>query len=74
MQEELVRFERNEVRELVPRPNCSNTIDAKWKHKKKTIDIGMLLETKLFLWPKYTLRLKGDFDGTFTTVACLEII
>jgi hypothetical protein len=47
MQEELNQFKRNEVWDLVPRPNNVNVIGTKWVYKNKTDEQGTVTRNKL---------------------------
>ncbi|GKA50441.1 retrovirus-related pol polyprotein from transposon TNT 1-94 [Tanacetum coccineum] len=49
MQEELNEFERLEVWELVPRPDCVMVITLKWIYKVKLDELGGVLKTKACL-------------------------
>ncbi|MCI93379.1 gag-pol polyprotein, partial [Trifolium medium] len=42
MQEELDQFKRNEVWDLVPRPENMNVIDTKWVYKNKSDENGIV--------------------------------
>lgn len=46
MHEELEQFERNNVRELLPRPTHTNVISTKWIFKKKTNKLGQVIRSK----------------------------
>ena len=49
MQEELVQFERNEVWELVPKPDNVNVIGTKWIFKNKSDEHGNITQNKVRL-------------------------
>ena len=49
MQEELNQFERNEVWELVPRPNDQSAIGTKWVYKNKMDENGIIIRNKAIL-------------------------
>ena len=46
MQEELNQFERNEVWELVPKPNDQSVIGTKWVYKNKMDENGIIIRNK----------------------------
>ena len=46
MQEELSQFRRNEVWNLVPRPEGTNIIGTKWVFKNKSDESGMVTRNK----------------------------
>ena len=46
MQEELNQFERNEVWELVPRPNDQSVIGTKWVYINKIDENGIIIRNK----------------------------
>ena len=46
MQEELNKFERNEVWELVPRPNDQSVIGTKWVYRNKMDENGIIIRNK----------------------------
>ncbi|CAM8975299.1 unnamed protein product [Rhodiola kirilowii] len=56
MQEELEEFARNDVWDLVPRPDAVNVIGTKWIFKTSPMHQGTSQETKLALLHKDTLR------------------
>lgn len=69
MQEELNKFERNQVWELVPGPYGKHIIGTNWVFKNK------LDENDIIVWNKIILVAQGynqeegiDFDETFTPV------
>ena len=76
MHDELNQFVRNNVWELVPRPENVHVIGIKWILKKKNID-----EDEEIIWNKSRLVAQGytqvegvDFDESFAPVARLESI
>ena len=46
MQDELAQFRRNEVWDLVPRPNGVNVIGTKWIFKNKSDEMGNVTRNK----------------------------
>ena len=46
MQEELNQFTRNDVWELVPRPEDKSIIGTKWVYKNKTNELGEVMRNK----------------------------
>jgi hypothetical protein len=75
MQEELGQFKRNEVWELVPRPEGVNVIGTKWVYKNKSDEQGIVTKNKAILVAQGYSQVEGvDFDETFAPVACLESI
>lgn len=75
MQEELNQFERNEVWELVPRPEGINVIGTKWIFKNKSDESGVVTRNKARLVAQGYTQIEGvDFDETFAPVARLESI
>jgi hypothetical protein len=74
MQEELNNFERNQVWELVERPN-TNVIDTKWVFRNKQDEHGVVIRNKARLVAKGFTQVEGlDFEETFAPVARLEAI
>jgi hypothetical protein len=75
MQEELGQFKRNEVWELVPRPEGVNVIGTKWVYKNKSDEQGVVTKNKARLVAQGYTQVEGvDFDETFAHVARLESI
>lgn len=75
MQEELNQFERNQVWELVPRPNDKHIIGTKWVFKNKLDENGIIVRNKARLVAQGYNQEEGiDFDETFAPVARLEAI
>lgn len=73
--EELGRFERNKVLELVPRLNSANIFGTKWIYKNKSCDNRSVTRNKARQVDQgYTLIKGVDFDETFTPFARLEAI
>jgi hypothetical protein len=74
MQEELNNFERNQVWELVERPN-TNVIDTKWVFQNKQDEYGVVTRNKARLVAKGFTQVEGlDFEETFAPVTRLEAI
>ena len=75
MQEELEQFSRNEVWDLVPRPEGTNVIGTKWVYKNKSDEKGVVTRNKARLVAQGYTQIEGvDFDETFSHVAKLESI
>jgi transposase InsO family protein len=74
MQEELNNFARNEVWNLVPRPN-QNILGTKWVFRNKQDEHGVVTRNKARLVAKGYSQVEGlDFDETYAPVARLESI
>ncbi|GJV11529.1 integrase, catalytic region, zinc finger, CCHC-type containing protein [Tanacetum coccineum] len=72
MQEELNEFERLEVWELVPRPDCVMVITLKWIFKVKLDELGGVLKNKARLVARGYRQEEGiDFEESFALVARL---
>nr|GFD05673.1 integrase, catalytic region, zinc finger, CCHC-type, peptidase aspartic, catalytic [Tanacetum cinerariifolium] len=70
MQEELNKFERLEVSELVPRPDKVMVITLKWIYKVKLDELGGILKNKARLVARGYLQEEGiDFEESFAPVA-----
>ena len=75
MQEELNQFERNEVWELVPRPNDQSVIGTKWVYRNKMDENGIIIRNKARLVAQgYNQQEEIDYEETFAPVARLEVI
>jgi hypothetical protein len=75
MQQELEQFTRNQVWELVPRPEEINVIGTKWVFKNKSDENGNVTRNKARLVAQGYTQVEGvDFDETFAPVARLESI
>nr|GEV55935.1 retrovirus-related Pol polyprotein from transposon TNT 1-94 [Tanacetum cinerariifolium] len=75
MQEELNKFERLEVWELVPRPDKVMVITLKWIYKVKLEELGGILKNKARLVVRGYRQEEGiDFEESFAPVARLEAI
>ncbi|CAM8900392.1 unnamed protein product [Rhodiola kirilowii] len=67
MQEELEEFTRNDVWDLVPRPDDVNVIGTKWIFKNKSDEKGNIMRNKARLFAQGYSQIEGiDFDETFT--------
>jgi hypothetical protein len=74
MQEELNNFERNQVWELVERPN-TNIIGTKWVFRNKQDEFGIVTRNKARLVAQGYTQVEGlDFGETYAPVARLEAI
>jgi hypothetical protein len=74
MQEELNNFTRNEVWNLVPRPN-QNVVGTKWVFRNKQDEHGVVTRNKARLVAKGYSQVGGlDFGETYAPVARLESI
>ncbi|GKD41566.1 retrovirus-related pol polyprotein from transposon TNT 1-94, partial [Tanacetum coccineum] len=75
MQEELNEYERLEVWDLVPRPDCAMVITLKWIYKVKLDELGGVLKNKARLIARGYRQEEGiDFEESFALVARLEAI
>ncbi|PNX74252.1 retrotransposon-related protein [Trifolium pratense] len=75
MQEELGQFKRNEVWDLVPRPENANVIGTKWVFKNKSDEKGIVTRNMARLVAQGYAQIEGaDFDETLAPVARLESI
>ncbi|CAM8993875.1 unnamed protein product [Rhodiola kirilowii] len=75
MQEELGEFQRNDVWDLVPRPDGMNVIGTKWIFKNKSGEQGNINRHKARYVAQGYTQIKGvDFDETFAPVTRLEAI
>nr|GEX11111.1 retrovirus-related Pol polyprotein from transposon TNT 1-94 [Tanacetum cinerariifolium] len=75
MQEELNKFERLELWELVPRPDKVMVITLKWIYKIKLDKMGGILKNKARLVTRGYRQEDGiDFEESFASVARLEAI
>src|ERR1044072_5456448 len=75
MQDELSQFTRNEVWNLVPRPEGINVIGTKCIFKNKSNESGTVTRNKARLVAQGYTHIEGvDFDETFAPVARLESI
>jgi hypothetical protein len=75
MNEELDQIEKNNIWELVSRPEDNNVIGSKWVLKNKMNEQGQIVRNKVRLVCKgYAQVERRDFDETFAPVARLEVI
>ncbi|CAM9000163.1 unnamed protein product [Rhodiola kirilowii] len=75
MQEELGELQRNDVWDLVPRPDSVNVIGTKWIFKNKSDEHENVTRNKARLVAQGYTQIEGvDFDETFAPVARLEAI
>nr|GEX43951.1 Gag-Pol polyprotein [Tanacetum cinerariifolium] len=75
MQEEILRFERLGVWELVNRPLCKNVINMKWLWKNKRDEENTIICNKSRLVSKgYGQKEEIDFEESFAPVAQLEAV
>ena len=75
MQEELNQFERNEIWELVPRPNDQSVIGTKWVFRNKIDENGIIVRNKARLVAQGYNQQEGiDYEETFSLVARLKAI
>ncbi|GJU19177.1 retrovirus-related pol polyprotein from transposon TNT 1-94 [Tanacetum coccineum] len=75
MQEEIHKFERLQVQELVPCLDKVMLIKLKWIYKVKTDEFGGVLKNKARLFAQGFRQEEGiDFEESFTPVARIEAI
>ncbi|GKB96521.1 retrovirus-related pol polyprotein from transposon TNT 1-94 [Tanacetum coccineum] len=75
MQDEIHEFDRLQVWELVPRPDCVMIIALKWIYKVKLDEYGDVLKNKARLVAKGYRQEEGiDFEESFAPVARIEVI
>ena len=75
MQKELNQFERNEVWELVPRPNDQSVIGTKWVYRNKMDENGIIIINKARLVAQGYNQQEGiDYEETFAPVARLKAL
>ncbi|GKA02514.1 retrovirus-related pol polyprotein from transposon TNT 1-94 [Tanacetum coccineum] len=75
MQDEIHEFDRLDVWELVPPPDCAMIIALKWIYKVKLDEYGDVLKNKARLVAKGYHQEKGlDFEESFSPIARLEAI
>jgi hypothetical protein len=75
MNEELDQIEKNNTRELVPRPEDNNVIGSKWVFKNRMNEKGQVVRNKARLVCKGYAQVEGrDFYKKFAPMAILEAI
>ncbi|GJZ23447.1 putative ribonuclease H-like domain-containing protein [Tanacetum coccineum] len=75
MQDEIHEFDRLQVWELVPQPDCVMIIALKWIYKVKLDEYGDVLKNKARLVAKGYRQEEGiDFEESFAPVARIEAI
>nr|GEW34131.1 retrovirus-related Pol polyprotein from transposon TNT 1-94 [Tanacetum cinerariifolium] len=75
MQDEIYKFDRLQVWELVPQPDCVMIITLKWIYKVKLDEYGDVLKNKARLVAKGYQQDEGiDFEESFAHVARIEAI
>ncbi|PWA78868.1 Retrovirus-related Pol polyprotein from transposon TNT 1-94 [Artemisia annua] len=75
MQDEIHEFDRLDVWELVPPPDCAMIIALKWIFKVKLDEYGEVLKNKARLVAKGYKQEEGiDFEESFALVARIEAI
>ncbi|GJT45336.1 integrase, catalytic region, zinc finger, CCHC-type containing protein [Tanacetum coccineum] len=75
MQDEIHEFDRLQVWELVPQPDCVKIIALKWIYKVKLDEYGDVLKNKARLVAKGYRQEEGiDFEESFAPVAHIEAI
>ncbi|GKC17568.1 retrovirus-related pol polyprotein from transposon TNT 1-94, partial [Tanacetum coccineum] len=75
IQDEIHEFDRLQVWELVPPPDCAMIIALKWIYKVKLDEYGDVLKNKARLVAKGYRQEEGiDFEESFALVARLEAI
>ena len=75
MQEELNQFQRNDVWDLVPKPQQKNIIVTKWVFKNKLNKQGEVIRNKVRLVAQGYSQQEGiDYTETFAPIARLETI
>ncbi|GJZ22280.1 retrovirus-related pol polyprotein from transposon TNT 1-94, partial [Tanacetum coccineum] len=75
MQVEIHKFDRLQVCELVPQPDCVMIIALKWIYKVKLDEYVDVLKNKAMLVAKGYQQEEGiDFEESFALIACIEAI
>ncbi|GJX66862.1 retrovirus-related pol polyprotein from transposon TNT 1-94 [Tanacetum coccineum] len=75
MQEELHRFDRLDVWELVDKQLCKNVINLKWLWKNKRDEENTVIRNKSHLVAKVYAQKEGiDFEESFAPIARLEAV
>jgi len=75
MFQELNRFKRNEVWDLVPKPTSHKSIGTKWLFQNTLDESGIIVRNKAKLVGKgYNQEESINYDETYAPVARLEAI
>nr|GEW72680.1 Gag-Pol polyprotein [Tanacetum cinerariifolium] len=75
MQDEIYEFDRLQIWELVPQPDCVMIIALKWIYKVKLDEYGDVLKNKARLVAKGYRQAEGiDFEESFVSVTRIEAI
>jgi hypothetical protein len=75
MKDELDQIKKNNMWEMVHRPEDKNVVGSKWIFKNKLNEKGQVVRRKARLACKGYAQIEGlDFDETFVPVARLEAI
>jgi len=75
MQDELNQFKRNDIWDLVPKPEHKNIIGTKWVFRNKLNEQGEVIRNKARLVAQGYSQQEGiDYTETFAPVARLEAI
>ncbi|GKD33325.1 integrase, catalytic region, zinc finger, CCHC-type containing protein [Tanacetum coccineum] len=75
MQEEIHKFDRRQVWELIPKPDCVMIISLNWIYKVKLDEYGDVLKNKAWLVAKGYRQEKGiNFEESYAPVARIEAI
>lgn len=73
IQEELEQFERNDIWELVPRPNNVNVIGTKWIFQNKIDEFGNITRKMVRLVAQGYAQVEDIYlDETFALIARIE--
>ena len=75
MHDELLQFQRNDVKTLVPRSEGQHIIGTKWIFRNKTDKEGNVIRNKACLVAQGYSQMKGvDYDETFAPIARMKFI
>ncbi|XP_070032064.1 uncharacterized protein [Nicotiana tomentosiformis] len=75
IEDELDQFDKNQVWQLVPKPENATVVGTKWVFQNKLNEEGKVMRNKARLVAQgYSQQKGGDYDETFTPVAQLESI
>lgn len=75
MKEELIKFKRNNVWDLVLRPLDKIAIDARWVFKNKMDENGVITRSKgRFVAKGYSQSQVIDYEKTYAHVSLLEVV